>query len=322
MESNCYPLPANCIADFPLSIIIPSHSRVDCLRACLITVRQYAPAETEVIVVDDGSTESRISRAAAAFSRVKIVRLSRRGGFCRAANLGIAVARHPIIELLNDDTEVTPGWAETALAWFRNPEIVAVAPLVLQSPSMPHCLADRRNRQPIRIDSAGDEYDYGGIARKRYHGHVYSPGEIQPGPVWGVSATAGFYRRDAVIHAGGFPESFEAYFEDVDLSFRLRQAGGKIWHEPNSLVWHRVSASYGRRPGRRLLMQQSCNEERVFWRNLQGSTRRRFLMRHCAVLVGKAIRRFEEGQLTPWLFGRIQAILRSWQEPRPNMSSP
>jgi GT2 family glycosyltransferase len=119
---------------------------------------------------------------------------------------------------------------------------------------------------------------------------------LTPHPVWGASATAAFYRRDALLRAGGFPPDFGAYFEDVDLSFRLRRLGCDIWFEPASVVWHRGSASYGRRPGRRVLERQSCNEERVFWRNP-------------AVLVGKALRRLEEGTFGPWCSGRLRALV-------------
>jgi GT2 family glycosyltransferase len=93
----------------------------------------------------------------------------------------------------------------------------------------------------------------------------------------------------------------------VDLSFRLGRLGCRIVHEPGSIVWHRVSSSYGRRPSRRVLEQQSCNEERVFWRNLRGAERPRFLPRHAAVLAAKAIKRMQEGTLLPWLMGRIRA---------------
>jgi hypothetical protein len=72
-------------------------------------------------------------------------------------------------------------------------------------------------------------------------------------------------------------------------------------------VWHRVSASYGRRPSDRVLAQQSCNEERVFWRNVRGRERVRHLPRHAAVLLGKAIRRLGEGRFVPWAVGRLRA---------------
>lgn len=307
-----------------LSVVIPSHRRADLLRLCLRSVQQFAPPRTEVIVVDDGSRNSVVSQAAAEFAGVKVVRRAKAGGFCVAANAGIAAATAPIVELLNDDAEVTVGWTDAALRWFDDPRVVAVAPLVLQND--PERLAEGL---PPLIDTAGDEYDMGGFAHKRGSGErvnggegdqnitVFSPSHpITPSPlhsiagsVWGASAAAAFYRRDALLKAGGFPEHFKAYFEDVDLSFRLRRLGGEIIYDPESVVWHRVSSSYGKRPSRKTLEQQSCNEERVFWRNVRGRERVRWLPRHAAVLGGKAVKRFQEGTLLPWLLGRVRALM-------------
>ena len=213
----------------------------------------------------------------------------------------MAAATAPIVELLNDDAEVTAGWAESALAWFRDERVAAVAPLVLQNDPI-----RREKGLPPLIDTAGDEYDRGGFARKRGHGLLAIA--LAPGLVFGASGCAAFYRRDAVLRAGGFPEHFRAYFEDVDLSFRLRRLGFEIVHEPASIVWHRLSSSYGKKPSRRVVEQQSCNEERVFWRNLHGPERLRYLPRHAAVLAAKAVKRFQEGNLLPWLLGRIRAV--------------
>jgi GT2 family glycosyltransferase len=320
-----------------LSIVIPSYLRADLLRRCLSTVSAHRPAHSEVIVVDDASPDGGVSAAAAEFPFVTVIRLPKQSGFCVAANTGIRAATGDVVELLNDDTEVMPGWADAALAHFANPVIVAVAPLVLQlDPTRPPHL-------PPLIDSAGDEYDPGGFARKRWHGHetrdtrhetregtswvatsaLCVAAEPDAGltvehsrvpclvsrvshPVWGTSATAGFYRRSALLAAGLFPEHFGAYFEDVDLSHRLRKLGD-VWFEPAAVVWHRVSASYGRRPSDRVLAQQSCNEERVFWRNVRGRELVRHLPRHVAVLVGKAMRRVGEGRFVPWAVGRLRA---------------
>jgi GT2 family glycosyltransferase len=318
----------------PLSVVIPSHSRADLLALCLQSVTRHAPPATEVVVVDDGSPDGLISRTAAGFVGARVVRLPQRSGFCVAANAGIAAASAPFVELLNDDAEVTAGWADAALRWFADPRVGAVAPLVLQND--PDRLA--RGLPPL-IDSAGDEYDPGGFARKRGHGLVWANPERQrgggvprprrtalrgehppatatpsltlgvrrAGPVWGASAAAAFYRCSALLAAGGFPQDFGAYFEDVDLSFRLRRLGYDVWYDPASVVWHRVSASYGKRPSRRVLEQQSCNEERVFWRNVRGRDRLRYLPRHAAVLAAKATRRVSEGTIVPWAVGRLRA---------------
>ena len=281
-----------------LSVVIPSYCRADLLARCLTTVTAFAPAGTEIVVVDDGSEGAIIAETASRFPGVRVLRLSARSGFCLAANVGIQASAGEVVEMLNDDTEVTAGWADAALARFASPKVVAVAPLVLQLD------LDRRSLGlPPLIDSAGDEYDPGGFARKRLHGDRWE-GEAPAEPirVWGASASSAFYRRSALAKAGLFPADFGAYFEDVDLSHRLRRLG-ETWFEPASVVWHRVSASYGRTPDRRVLELQSRNEERVFWRNVGW----RHLPRHAAVLAGKALRRWREGTLTPWLTGRLRA---------------
>lgn len=284
-----------------LSVVIPSCVRADLLRRCLESVTAHKPEQTEVIVIDDASANDVISRTAKTFPCVRVIRLARRSGFCVAANTGLRAATAPTIELLNDDTEVTPGWADVPLVRFEDPRLVAIAPLVLQ-------LDPNRTGEPL-VDSTGDEYDSGGFAHKRGHGMIFNaqhPVFGTSGWVWGVSATAGFYSRSALERTGLFPEHFGAYFEDVDLSHRLRRVGN-IGYEPSSVVWHRVSASYGQQPNRRVLEQQSCNEERVFWRNVRGTELVRNLPRHAAVLIGKSIRRLTERQFTPWALGRLRA---------------
>lgn len=282
-----------------LSVVIPSHHRLDLLRACLASVCRHAPTGTEIIVVDDGSPHSAVSKAAAAFDNVRHVRLPRRQGFCIAANAGIGVAKGEIVELLNDDTEVTAGWAEAALAVFEDSSVAAVAPLVLYP-----AVAD--NFPPL-IDSAGDRYYLGGIAGKRGHGERLGPRYLRPGRVFGASASSAFYRRESLRRVGTFPESFGAYFEDVDLAFRLNRAGYRAVFAPAARVFHHGSASHGP-PRRHLLQQQSRNEERVFWRNLPAAALKEALPHHVAVLAAKTWRRWREGALAPFLLGRLQLL--------------
>jgi GT2 family glycosyltransferase len=283
----------------PLSLVIPGYNRPDLLDLCLASIARHAPVGTEVIVVDDASAEGTVSKAAARHGGVRVLRLPRRSGFCVAANAGVRAATHEFVELLNDDTEVTPGWAEAALAALAKPRVGAVAPLVLTSDGQCTSLPE--------VDSAGDRYFVGGIAGKRGHGRPLGPEHLRPGPVFGASASSAFYRREAFLAVGGFPASFGAYFEDVDLSFRLHRAGWQIVYEPASRVWHRVSSSYGP-PRRDLLARQSRNEERVFWRNLPRGTLLRALPMHAAVIAAKAWRRWREGTLLPFLRGRFQVL--------------
>ena len=278
-----------------LSIIIPSHSRTDLLTRCIASVQRHAPGGTELVVVDDASVDACVSAAASRFKEVAVIRLPRRRGFCTAVNAGVAAARNEVIELLNDDTEVLSGWAEHALEWFRDPIVGAVAPLVLAGPD-----ADR-------IDSAGDRYFVGGVAAKRDNGKPENHAVSQAETVFAASGSSAFYRRDALIKVGGYPEIFGAYFDDIDVAFRLQRFGWRTIHEPASRVIHQVSASYGRPEGS-LLEQQSLNEERVFWRNLPAQELVRALPMHMAVIAGKACRRWREGTLGHFLRGRLRIL--------------
>lgn len=277
-----------------LSIVIPAHHRPDLLQLCLERVTAYAPPHTQIIVVDDGSKQRCISAVASRFN-VELLRNEVAGGFCVAANRGIAAATGTIIELLNDDTQVEPEWATHALHAFADPTVGAVAPLVLQGPS---------DRATPLIDSAGDDYDNGGFARKRGHGQPLSRLFQQPCDVFGASASSAFYRAEALQRVGGFPENFGAYFEDVDLAWRLQHAGYRTRYVPTAIVWHRVGSSY--RKNRKLLERQSLNEERVFWRNVPHAWQH--VPRHLAVLFGKALRRTREGTLVPFLMGRLRML--------------
>lgn len=283
-------------ADRPaLSVVIPSHARADLLELCLASLHRHAPTDTEIIVADDGSADEVVSRTARRFPGVRVIRHAKPLGFCLAANAGMAVATGAVVQLLNDDAQVTAGWAAAALAQFADPTVGSVAPLTLIGPP-----ADT----PPVIDSAGDEYDVGGFARKRGHREPLSGRYAFPREVFGASGSSAFYRVAALETAGLYPDNFDSYFEDVDLSWRIRHAGYRTVYEPASVVWHLVGSSHRKR--RRLNEQQSRNEERVFWRNVPRLWLA--LPRHAAVLAGKALRRIREGTFCPFAFGRLRAL--------------
>ncbi len=250
-------------------------------------------------MVDDDSPGGAVAQTVSSFPGVEVCRLASRRGFCVAANMGVACASGEVVQVLNDDTEVSAGWAGPALAHFADPAVAAVTPLVLLGPP--------GGDGPPRVDSAGDLYLPGGVARKRGHGQPLGPRLLVAGPVFGASGSASFYRRAAFLAAGGFPEEFVAYFDDVDLSFRLRRAGGLIWYEPASRIHHCVSSSYGP-PHADLLALMSRNEELLWWRNTPLLSLPASLPLHLAVLAGKALRRWYAGQLGPFVRGRLAAL--------------
>jgi len=280
-----------------LSIIIPSHSRADLLAACLRSIADHTNgANLQIIVVDDASKDHSVFMTARSFPGVEVIRLTEQAGFCLAINAGLTRARASIVQVLNDDTEVTAGWYQAPLRHFSsNPELGSIAPLVLQWSN------------PGKIDSAGDGYDLGGYAYSRGKGEPLSERWLTAGEVFSASGSAAFFRREALLKVDGFPEEFIAYFDDIEVGFKLREAGYTCWYEPQSRVLHHGSSSRDKRPSRRLAEQLACNEERVFCRHLTMKHRWRHLGRHAAVLGAKAVRRWADGTLLPFCIGRVKA---------------
>lgn len=285
---------------YDLSILIPSYSRSDLLASCLRSIMAHQHhARLQIIVIDDASADHCIFAAARAFPAVQAIRLTRRSGFCTAINIGLQFAQAPIVQILNDDAEVTAGWYEAPLQRFaENGQLGSVAPLVLNW------------SQPHLIDSAGDGYDPGGYAYSHGRGEPVSEQWLTACEVFSAAGSAAFYRRESLVEVGGFPEEFIAYFDDIEVGFKLREAGYTCWYEPQSRVLHHGSASHGKRPSRRLTEQLARNEERVFLRHLTPGEGWRRLPRHAAVLGAKAFRRLADGTLVPFCMGRVKA----WSE--------
>jgi GT2 family glycosyltransferase len=282
--------------EIPLSIVIPTFNQCELLCRCIASVVRHAPAHTEIIVVDDGSSDQTARMAWREWPGVRLIQRTRNGGFCRAANTGISAARGGIVELLNNDAEVTEGWAEAALEAFTDPSVGSVAPLVRR---LPH----RRN-----IDSAGDIFQFHGIARKRGEGRSWKE------PRWRVStevnsasASSAFYRRSALQAVGGFPESFGAYLDDVDLGLRLRLAGFRCLYIPQSVVFHWVGQSH-RTSSRRMQQQVSANSERVFWANLSRGQLVQRALPHLGYVLTLLAYKALKSDFSPWFAGKCQAL--------------
>ncbi len=148
-------------------------------------------------MADDASTDDTASWLAAEHPNVRLIQRSENGGFCAAANAGIEAARGEFVQLLNNDAEVTEGWAVAGLAPFDDPAVGAVTPLVLV------------RSDTSRVDSAGDRYAAFGWPSKRGHGEPACRWANHPaGPVFGASGSSAFYRRSALQRTGLFDPTF------------------------------------------------------------------------------------------------------------------
>ena len=284
------------------SVVIPTYNGRALLETCIASVSRHTPRDlpSEVVVADDGSTDGTAEWLASTYPDVRVVRLTVNSGFCAAANAGIAAARGAFIQLLNNDTEVTPGWIEAALAPFDDPNVGSVAPLVLV------------RHDSMRVDSAGDSYSLVGWPCKRGHGEAAAKWSNRPADrVFGASGSSAFYRASALRKVGGFDPSFGSYYEDVDLAFRLRWAGYHCVFTPGSRILHEVSASYDHTRAD-LQRRMARNAEVLFWTDLPALWIAAAIVPHLAFISAQAAWRLLRGRARPFLLGKLDA-LRDWR---------
>jgi O-antigen biosynthesis protein len=278
-----------------LSIVIPNYNGLDHLKRCLPSVCRFAPAGTQIIMVDDASKDSSVTWTRRHFPGVEVLQLAENKGFCGAVNAGIESADGDVVELLNNDTEVREGWAQRSLEHFDDPSIGSVAPLVVQ--------LDR----PEIIDSAGMEYHLCGWAYNRGYGRKLDASYQTRCTVFGASGSAGFFRRAALQRTGPLLADYNAYFEDVDLAFRLRWAGYRCVYEPEACVLHLGSASY-QQQSRRVTQLLARNEELAFWINMPLPDLLLALVPHFGFMTVRMIRHALTGRFLPFVAGKWQAL--------------
>ena len=212
-------------------VVIPTWNRVDLLARCLASLTAQDEAPGRIVVVDNGSTDGTGVMVGRDFPQVQVISLPTNLGFAAAVNRGIEATDAPFVALLNNDAIAAPGWLQAALDAF-GPGVAAVASSMVSA-------AD-----PTRLDSAGVQFRWAAGPRDLDRGRPVD--EVTTvREVFGACAGAAVYRREAVEAVGGFADEFFAYFEDVDLAWRLRLAGWRAVHAPASRVSHVGGATIG-----------------------------------------------------------------------------
>lgn len=220
-----------------VSIIILSWNSGRHLPICLSALSNQSFKDFNVVLVDNNSTDNSVDGLKDDWIDFSFVvkKLDANLGFAVANNIGAQLAGGKWIVLLNADAYPEPDWLERLVrAAEENPEYNFFSSRQIQY-NAPHLL-----------DGAGDEYHVSGLAWRRFYNHVENAYGLEQTEVFGACAAAAMYRREDFLKVGGFDEDYFSYFEDVDLSFRLRLAGGRCLYVPDAVVHHVGSASTGK----------------------------------------------------------------------------
>jgi len=203
-------------------------------------LRKYLPSvvanttDADIIVADNGSTDNSLEVLKNEFPTVKTIVLDKNYGFAEGYNRAIDQVDSEYVVLLNSDVEVTEGWLAPMVAYMdAHPEVAAVQPKI---------------RSWVRKEF----FEHAGAAGGYINalGYPYCRGRV----LWKVEQDKGQYDSIAEVHwtsgacmcvrtkvykdCGGLDASFFAHMEEIDLCWRMRNAGWKLMCLPQSVVYH------------------------------------------------------------------------------------
>lgn len=177
-----------------------------------------------MIVVDNASEDGTPELVRELAPSARLVETGANLGFSGACNRGASEAGGKLLVFLNPDAAPQPGWRDAIAAPLAVGEWAAWQALVT---------AD----EGAVVNTAGGVVHFTGIAWAGQAGRPAAEASTEGEPGF-VSGACLAIRRERFEEAGGFPEEFFLYHEDVDLSLRLRLGGGRLGVAGDAVVDH------------------------------------------------------------------------------------
>lgn len=264
-----------------VSIVIPNYNGASLLRKhlphILSAAKSYSP-HTEVIVVDDASTDDSVEYLEKHHANVRVIRFPCNVGYGKACDSGVRAARNPVVVLLNTDVCVREDFIAPLVSHFADEDVFAVMAMSLREDG-------HTPRELVKIPFF-----------KR--GHLKFVSSENPELQKAVAENAGgtfysFYAvgghcaidRSKYLSLGGFDDLYYPFYsEDVDLCYRAWKRGWKTIFEPKSVVCHHHVSSPIRAKHRKTHLRKVIRRNQLLfvWKNI---TSKKYLYLHHALPV-------------------------------------
>jgi hypothetical protein len=242
-----------------VSVLVVSHNVKDLVLDCLGALFQNTEVPIEVVVIDNNSKDGSAAAVEAEFPQVKVHRMRRNSGFGRAMNAGLDHASGRFLLLLNPEVMVSPGCVgELADFLLVRPDAGAVGPRLVR----PDGRLDDDARRAFPTASVAF-YRLVGLSRlfplSRLFGR-HNMGHIRADRSHQIDAGTSvclMIRRSAIAKVGFFDPAYFMYGEDLDLCYRLKQGGWKIFFVPSAEAQRHTGSSSRQESARRLYEMHS-----------------------------------------------------------------
>ena len=216
------------------AIVILNWNGVEMLTRFLPNVLDYSRDEAVVYVADNASTDNSLEVLKMHFPEVRVIVLEKNWGFAEGYNRALEQIEAEYYVLLNSDVEVSHHWLTPLIEFMdNNADVAACQPKLLSM----------KNRDAFEYAGACggylDRYGYPFCRGRVFDTVEYDGGQYdyEAEILWATGACM-VVRAADFKRAGGFDARFFAHSEEIDLCWRLRLSGKKIYCIPDSFVYH------------------------------------------------------------------------------------
>lgn len=227
--------------------------------ACIDSVKQQTDKDFHILLIDNGSKDDSLKKLQQ-YDNDPVVTFHKEPvnlGFAGGVNIGIRKAiseGYGYIALLNNDATLSKSWLQILKKVLKDHDDVVVATgLLLESTGK-------------LIESTGDSYSSYGLPFPRQREDPVDEA-LDSGYVFGGTAGASVYKTELFKDIGLFDETFFAYFEDTDISYRAQLAGYKAYYEKSAVAYHDHGTTSSKMPGF-TLFQTFKNQPVFLWKNV------------------------------------------------------
>ncbi len=248
-----------------VSVVIVVWNAMKYVLECLESLREHCHGVyTEVIVVDNCSTDGTPDVVAKLFPEFMLIRNPENYGFAKANNIGISASSGDFVCLVNSDVKFTDDCISPILSYLHtNPDVAMVGPKMFLATG-PVGRSTMRFPTPWNYFCRAVGLDvvfkksrlFGGFLMSDFDHQTTRPVEVLNG--WFLVA-----RRKAIQRVGPLDPQFFMYGEDIDWSYRFHQAGERIVFFAGAGAIHYGGASSSNAPVRFYL--EMCRADRQLW---------------------------------------------------------
>ncbi|MEA3286770.1 MAG: glycosyltransferase [Candidatus Marinimicrobia bacterium] len=217
-----------------VTVVIPHWNGIEILEPCLRSLKASQYPNLEIVVVDNASSDDSVAFVQRAFPKVTLIKNAKNLGFAGGCNVGLRTIKSDHYLVLNNDTTHESDWIEQLVEQIESdPKIAAVQPKIMSA------------KAPEVFDYAGGVGGLMDVLAYPYAlGRIFTSMETDDGfydtprDIFWASGTALLLRGTALDEVGLFDEDFFAHMEEIDLCWRLHNAGWRVVNAPAAKIYH------------------------------------------------------------------------------------